>query len=971
MGNTPMSSPIAQASGFLRRPAPPVWFLPLLLALLSPAQAQDPAPAAPAPASPFSPEQLTAFETKIRPLLAENCYSCHGPEKQNNGLRLDSRAAILRGSDYGPVIDPKNAPASRLILAVSHAEGLEPMPKKAAKLPQEAIESLTAWIGQNLPWPEEAAPTPAAENWRRHWAFQPLTAPTLPPVTATDRTYQPMDAFVLARLEKENLPPAPKADRAARIRRASLDLTGLPPTFEQIEAFKNDTGPDAWIRLVDSLLASPHFGERWARRWMDIARYADTKGYVFQEERRYPYAYTYRDWLVNAFNNDVPYDRFLVLQIAADRVPDAEKNPRDLAAMGFLTLGRRFLNSEPDIIDDRLDVVFRGTQALTVGCARCHDHKFDPIPTADYYSLYGVFASSTEPNEKPLIGQPDDSPEFAAFQAEAARKQEAIDAFRRAHPRQPRKPLPYLNLLSPYKVTRPYTQEHRNQLRKLIADLEKFNATNPAAPPRAMVLADKPQPVEPVIFLRGNQGRRGPQVPRRFLKALTPGDQRPAFTQGSGRLEMAQAIASPQNPLTARVWVNRVWTWLMGSPLVDTASDFGVRTPKPEHAALLDQLSSQFVAEGWSTKKLIRSILLSSTWQQSTQVSLEAAARDPENKFYSHQNRRRLDFEALRDSLLAVSGNLDLKTGGRGQEMVTGSGPSRRTLYSLIDRQNLPGLFRTFDFASPDATAPKRFETTVPQQALYMMNSPFILAQAQKLAAAAPSGPDPAAAVRHLYRTILSREPDAAEVELSVACINDLGGQSRQTGSAWQNGWGSWNAETKTTVFTAFPHFQANRWSQSAAIPDEKLGYANLTPNGGHPGQNSSQSPIRRWTAPADAVVDISGTVTLPSDKSEGVTARIVHSRLGLLGTWPVAPAGQAEASLTQVKLLAGDTLDFILDPDATPNSDSFSWVPVIRDPAANLTLAHAAGDFGGPGTPALTAYAQVLLCSNEFLFLD
>ncbi len=918
----------------------------------------------------FTPEQLHHFESKVRPLLAENCFSCHGPQKQNNGLRLDSRAAILRGSDYGLVAEAGNAAGSKLIKAINHAEGVEAMPKKAGKLPPEAIAVLTDWVQQGMPWPEEAAPSAATEDWRKHWAFQPVVMPPVPEVKAVDRVRQPLDAHVLTDLEKAGLTLSPEADRAALVRRAWLDLTGLPPSFEEVQTFIADPSPDAWPRLVDNLLDSPHFGERWARRWMDIARYADTKGYVFQEERRYAYAYTYRDWLIRAFNDDLPYDRFLVLQLAADKAVDWEKQPQDLAAMGFLTLGRRFLNAEPDIIDDRLDVVFRGTQGLTVSCARCHDHKFDPIPTADYYSLYGVFASSSEPKDLPQIGQPDDTPEHRAYQEALAKKKKAAADFRRRFAADSKKPLPYLNLLDPWREKPPFNRKHRDRHREFINDIEKFQVTNPAAPPRAMVMVDKPQPVEPVIFLRGNAGRHGPQVPRRFLKALTPGEDRPAYSQGSGRLEMAQAIASPQNPLTARVWVNRVWTWLMGTPLVDTPSDFGVRTAPPTNAALLDHLAAQFMAEGWSTKKLIRSILLSSTWQQTSLTNPEAAAKDPENRLYWRQNRRRLDFEALRDSLLAVSGNLDRTLGGRGQEMVTTAGPSRRTIYGLVDRQNLPGLFRTFDFASPDTTAPKRFETTVPQQALYMMNSPFIIAQAERLTGETPAA-DPTETIRRLYRTVLSRDPDPDEIQLGLACLQDMAAQPRQTGTAWQNGWGNFDPATLTSTFTPFADFRDNRWAPSGSIPDPTLGYLNLTKDGGHPGNHADRSAIRRWVAPEASVVNITGTVSLPSDKSTGVTAFIFHSRHGLVGTWSVPPAGKTEATLTQVDLQPGDTLDFILDCQGSPDSDSFAWSPVIRDSASNLVLAHAARDFGGPGTSALAAYAQVLLCSNEFLFLD
>ena len=924
----------------------------------------------PLAAADFSPDQLHSFETKVRPLLSEHCYSCHGPQKQNNGLRMDSRAAVLRGSDYGPVAEAGKAAESKLIKAINHAEGVEAMPKKAGKLPPEAIAVLTSWVQEGMPWPEETAPAAAVENWRMHWAFQPVALPAVPDVKAADRVRQPLDAHVLARLEQDGLTLAAEADRATLARRAYLDLMGLPPTFGQVQAFVSDPAPDALLRMVDGLLASPHFGERWARRWMDIARYADTKGYVFQEERRYAYAYTYRDWLISAFNNDLPYDRFLVLQLAADKAVDWEKQPGDLAAMGFLTLGRRFLNAEPDIIDDRLDVVFRGTQGLTVSCARCHDHKFDPIPTADYYSLYGVFASSTEPKDLPQIGRPDDTPELRAFQETIAKKKQEAAAFRGRFGADAKSPLPYLRLLSPWQEKRPFNRKHREKHRGMLGEIEKLQATNPAAPPRAMVMVDKPQAVEPVIFLRGNKDRHGPQVPRRFLKALAPGGERAAFSQGSGRLEMAQAIASPQNPLTARVWVNRVWTYLLGTPLVETPSDFGVRTPPPSNPALLDHLAAQFMADGWSTKKLVRSILLSSTWQQSSLTNPDGMARDPENQLFWRQNRRRLDFEALRDSLLFVSGNLDKTSGGRGQEMVVAAGPSRRTIYGLVDRQNLPGLFRTFDFASPDATAPKRFETTVPQQSLYLMNSPFVIAQAERLTTGPPTGAA-ADSIRQLYRTILSRDPDPDEIQLGLACLQDLGSTGRQTGTAWQNGWGDFDLSAVSTKFTPFTSYHENRWSPSATLPDAQLGYVNLTRDGGHPGNHAGQSAIRRWVASEPGRININGTVSLPSDKSTGITAFIFHSRYGLLGTWPVAPAGKAGTELSQIDLLPGDTLDFIVDFQGSPDSDSFAWSPVIRNATSNLTLADSAKDFGGAGASALAAYAQVLLCSNEFLFLD
>lgn len=920
----------------------------------------------------FSPEQLHQFETAVRPVLAENCYQCHGAEKQQNGLRLDSRQAVLKGGDYGPVVVSGQPEQSKLIHAIQHVEGVEAMPKKGDKLPGATIAVLADWVMQGLPWPEEEAPGKVAPSWRSHWAFQPVVDPPQPAVKDPSQVCEPLDAFVLARLAREELTLSPPAERAILIRRASEGLTGLPPVAAEVKEFENDTSPGAWPKVVDRLLQSPHFGERWARHWMDIARYADTKGYVFQEERRYAYAYTYRDWLIQAFNSDLPYDQFLIRQIAADRITDWEKNPADLAAMGFLTLGRRFLNNQADIIDDRIDVVFRGTQGMTVGCARCHDHKFDPIPTADYYSLYGVFNSSVEPDEKPLLGEPEDTPEYRAYLKNLEVMEAELKAYRRLHPTK-RQPRPFYDLAFPHLERQPFFIRHRDELSRRKTGVEQLKASNPSTPPRAMVMIDRPQPVEPVIFQRGNPGRPGPQVPRRFLEALSPEGDRPNFTKGSGRLELAQDIASPKNPLTARVFVNRVWGWLNGIPLVDTQSDFGVRTPLPDNPELLDHLAAQFMAEGWSTKKLIRHILLSASWRQSSRTNPDGLTKDPENRLHWRQNRRRLDFEAFRDSLLAVSGGLLPDMGGRGGEMITGGAPSRRTIYGLIDRQNLPGIFRTFDLSSPDATAPKRFETTVPQQALFMMNSPFVTAQAGRLAAAAASllTSDPVAVIRQLYLKVLAREPDPDEIQLGLACLKDLQNQPRQTGTAWQNGWGGFDSVASRTNFTLFSVFENDRWSPALQVPTPDFGYVLLTGGGGHPGNDAAHGAIRRWVAAESGKVRIQGQVSLPSGKSGGITASIVHSRLGLLGTWPVSAGGNANAFLDSVDLVPGDILDFILDCAGDPNSDSFQWDPVIAQAPGGQIIAQASRDFGGPGLSALAAYAQVLLCSNEFLYLD
>lgn len=711
---------------------------------------------APAWAAPPSPETVEFFEKRVRPVLAEHCFACHGPKKQKASLRLDSEAALLKGGESGKIVIPGDPDKSLLIRAIRH-EGDTKMPEK--KLPDDMIAALTAWVKMGAPWPKNDKVADDADAWKKHWAFQPVKKAEAPAVK--DRTWpaSPVDFFVLAKLEAKGWKPAPEADRRTLIRRVYFDLLGLPPTPEEVDAFVKDSSPDAYAKLIDKLLASQHFGERWARHWLDVARYADERGYVgVNVDRVYPYAYAYRDWVVRAFNEDLPYDRFLLDQLAADQLVNGA-DTRDLAAMGFLTVGRRFLNNTHDIIDDRIDVVCRGLMGLTVGCARCHDHKYDPIPLKDYYSLYGVFASSDEPEEQPLLVPSPGNPARAAFEVELKKLQDELDKWDRDNA----------------EMKKNRAREFREKRKPLENKIKKLKASHAGAPPHAMVMVDRPKPVNPHVFLRGNPNNPGPEIPRQFLEVLT-GPERQPFAKGSGRLEMARAIASKDNPLTARVMVNRVWLHLFGAGLVRTPSDFGLRSDPPTHPELLDHLATRFVEDAWSTKKLIRAILVSKTYRQSSDnpQSAIAPSADPDNMLLWKMNRRRLDFESMRDSILAVAGRLDPAVSGQSMALLTPPFSRRRTLYGFIDRQNLPGVYRTFDFASPDTHSPYRFTTTVPQQALFLMNSPFLAEQAKALA----SRPEVANGgneerIKQLYRLILCRTPSDAERARALRFIQE------------------------------------------------------------------------------------------------------------------------------------------------------------------------------------------------------
>jgi hypothetical protein len=925
-------------------PGPRTRLAPLLTLLAAATATAAPARGDGPPAPATTPEQADFFERRVRPVLAGSCFGCHGPKAAKAGLRLDSRAAVLAGSDSGPVVTPGDPNGSLLIEAVRRAGALKMPPKTA--LDPEAVADLEAWVRMGLPWPDATgrgvstnATAGDPEPWRRHWAFRPVRDPGPPSVRDRAWARTSVDPFVLGALEAKGLAPSPEADRRTLIRRASFDLLGLPPAPEDVEAFAADPAPDAYERLIDRLLASPHYGERWGRHWLDVARYADTKGYVFFEDANFPWAYTYRDYVVRALNEDMPYDRFLDEQIAADRLPTpggGKGNGRTLAALGFLSLGGRFMNNPHDVIDDRIDVVTRGLMGLTVACARCHDHKFDPVPAEDYYALYGVFASTAEPAVPPLLDDPPDTPRYRAFEAElrareaklaafvdgkraeltasaksraaeyllaahAARGRPSTDEFmliadgndlnptmvvrwrtfldrtRRRHdpvftpwhalaalpesdfaPRasaycsklasEPDLARPVNPLLARALATSPPAsladaarvyagllnaaeadgQEHARRsalngqprpgplpvaayqqlyevfhgpdappdldpnainalallpdrpsqakLQELEKAVETWRATGPGAPPRAMALVDTPSPVTPRVFLRGNPNAPGPAVPRRFLTALSGPGARAEFTEGSGRLELARAIASADNPLTARVLVNRVWMYHFGAPLVATPGDFGLRSDPPTNLDLLDHLAFQFThADGWSLKALHRRVMLSSAYRQSSADRPEARAVDPENTLLWRMNRRRLDFEALRDALLAVSGRLDRTMGGPPVADLAAPASTRRTLYGKIDRLNLPGLYRTFDFPDPSATSPKRDATTVPPQALFLLNHPFTLAAAKALANRADviCWTDLEARVDRLYHLLYGRAPTGEELDLARGFVAD------------------------------------------------------------------------------------------------------------------------------------------------------------------------------------------------------
>lgn len=995
----------------------PRFLLPVGILLVLPASALAQSAKAEESAPPITPAQSAFFETRIRPLLFTNCFSCHGPTLQSGSLRLDSRKALLRGGASGPAVTVGEPGKSALIRAI-HYDGKIKMPPTGKLKPAE-IAALTEWVAMGAPWPEtKAGPTTAPPSTyvitpaqQKFWSFVPVRKPALPKVRNTAWVKSPIDRFILAKIEARGLTPAPPADKRTLLRRVYFDLIGLPPTPAEVAAFLADRAPNAFAKVVDRLLASPHYGERWGRRWLDVARYADSNG--LDENLAFGAAYLYRDYVVAAFNKDKPYDQFVREQIAGDLLPasDAATRNERLTATGFLSLGPKVL-AEPDkpklvmdIVDEQIEVTSKAFLGLTVACARCHNHKFDPIPTKDYYALAGIFKSTrTMENingvariyERPLM-TPALEAQLKEFEARLKTAQEARKtitdradaalktdlaqhaenylhagwelarqpalrsvADRPAHPGDPpriqieaesfargnvirdfetfgkgigvilnqhtpdfaewditvpdagayqielryasaeERPvrlslngkvirenaagqntgsfqpegqrweaqglfdfqagkntlridcesfIPHFDKLlivpaaalrespsapSPRSVeaisaehghlnpaivrrfaerlrTIPdpdaarklltgekdgllalpehpeslYPEPERQEARTAIAAVTAVEKTKPVVP--VTLAVDEGQPENVKIHIRGNTQMLGDEAPRGVLTVLGGDRLPPIDPKHSGRLELAQWLTRPDNPLISRVAVNRIWLGHFGEGIVRTPDNWGLLGDRPDHPELLDWLAATFVEGGWSFKKLHRRILLSNTYQMSCATDPKGMQADPDNRLVWHMNRRRLEAEPFRDAILAVAGKLDTTIGGsllttRDNDYVTNDqsanaaqyGSPRRSLYLPVIRNALFDMFQAFDFGDPSTTHAQRASTTVAPQALYMMNSPFVLEQsrafAENLLVSATTGD--AERLRQSYLRAYGRPPSAAETGRVLAYLN-------------------------------------------------------------------------------------------------------------------------------------------------------------------------------------------------------
>jgi hypothetical protein len=745
---------------------------------------------------------LEFFEKEIRPLLIERCFKCHGEKKAKSGLRLDSRAAIFRGGDTGPAAVPGDPDASLMIQAIRHQNGLKMPPKE--RLTTRQIENLAYWVRSGLAWPERSPNTPASKSrptasfpftqeQRNFWSFQPVKDVTPPKVDDRSWPQSEIDRFILATLEARHLHPAKPADKRSLLRRATFDLTGLPPTPEEIDGFLGDDSPGAFARVVDRLLGSAQYGERWGRHWLDVVRYTDSfdarivtgDGSIMDATE----AYRYRDWVIQAFNQDLPYDQFIIHQIAGDLIPAKEPgavNASGIVATGMLAIGNwgggdadkeKLLT---DIADDQVDVVSRAFLGITMACARCHDHKFDPLLTEDYYALAGIFFSThilADPGPKtngppmlriPLIAKEEVArraqihERIASLEKELLRAKLLEELLDKALGKEP----------AAKSVKNDVSPEKDAKLARFKAELESLEK-NPLPPiPYANGAQEGGCPLSPQagihdvrVHIRGRYDRLGPVVPRRFPIILAGENQKPDI-HGSGRMELAHWIASPANPLTARVMVNRIWQHHFGEGLVRTPGNFGKLGEPPTHPELLDYLARFFVRSGWSVKALHRAIMLSAVYQQSSVPEAETFQADPENRLFGRMNRRRLEAEELRDALLAVAGRLNPAMGGRATRDFN---LPRRSVYLMTIRSDRSSFRELFDAADPTAIADKRTVSTVAPQALFLLNHPFALEETRhlvrRLLRAVPGNDDEK--VIWLYSLLYCRLPTSQEIAMA------------------------------------------------------------------------------------------------------------------------------------------------------------------------------------------------------------
>ena len=946
------------------------------------------------------------FERDIRPIFRAHCFDCHGSQAEvEGGLDLRLVRFLKKGGDSGPAIVPGQPAKSHLLQRVRKGE----MPPQDGHLTPDEIDILHRWIAAGAPTARpEPKTVPAGlgitPEEREFWAFQAIQRPTVLPEMVSSRVRNPIDAFLLARMP-EGLAFAPEADRLTLIKRLYLGLTGLPPSVESLEHWSSISHPQWYEQLIDELLNSPHYGERWARHWLDVAGYADSEGYTNSDAVR-PWAWKYRDWVIGAINQDLPFDEFLIHQLAGDELAGPRQGDltsqqiRLLTATGFLRMAADGTGSGADnpearnkVVADTIRIVTSSLLGISVGCAQCHDHRYDPIPQTDYYALRAVFepaldwqswkqpsgrlvslytqadrelSSKIESEAKQVLDEKNKKQAVYMQQAldkELQKYEEPLrDQLRQAYKtagdkrsdaqKKLLKQHPSVNI-SPG-VLYQYLPKAAEELKGFDKRAAEIRARKPKEEfIRALIEKENHSPVT-YLFHRGDHRQPKQAVEPAGLTVVSPAGQRQKFPSNDPnlkttgrRLAFARWLTSGQHRLVPRVIVNRIWMHHFGQGIVPTPSDFGRLGTKPTHPQLLDWLAHEFVRRQWSLKELHRLILTSTAFRQSSYRNPGQAAIDPSNRFYARKSITRLEAEAVRDRMLAVSGNLDstcfgpplaIKKNDSGQIVVDGD-QKRRSLYIQVRRSQPLGMLQAFDAPVMEVNCEKRPVSTVATQSLILMNGDFTLKQARALAARAE------AEARPIPQELLDRFPALPQ----------------PAASPWSYGYCKLPAaDGPLGPFQPLPHWTGSAWQGGPKLPDPTLGWVTLHANGGHP--DSKHAAIRRWTAPVDGQVVIQGKLHHGSKQGNGVRARVIHRQTENLGTW-TAHHTHVETPVATVQVRRGDTIDLVTDSLGTTTSDSFTWqvrLTLKRDGQADATF-KSQTSFLGPSENRPSLLSQVV----------
>ncbi len=944
------------------------------------------------------------FERDIRPILKEHCFDCHGATNELKG-ELDLRLVrfMVKGGESGSAVTPGMPAESLLLERVQAGE----MPPSGKKMPPEQIAIIEKWIAAG-------ASTARAEpemiddgigitpEERTFWSYQPIQRPAVPKYPAADRVRTPIDSLLLQMMKERKLSFSPDADKLTLLKRLYLDLIGLPPTRDEVDAFMADESPGAYEALIDHLLDSPHYGERWARHWLDVAGYADSEGYTNKDADR-PWAYFYRDYVIRSLNADKPIDQFLQEQLAGDEmVPLPHKNLapdqiEKLTATGFLRMAADGTGSGSNddaarnqTIADTIKIVSTSLLGLSVGCAQCHDHRYDPIPQRDYYALRAVFEPAldwktwrTPPQRKVSLYTDEDRAKAAEVEAEAGKivaeknkkqktyMEEALAKELLKHPVNMRDTLrtayktpagkrsdQQKKLLKQYPSVNisagnlyQYNQKHADELKAFDKRIGEVRAKKPVEQ-FLRTLTEVPNKIpQTFVFHRGEFKQPTKAVAPAGLTIAAPPGRRTAITSNDAtlpttgrRLAYSKWLTNGQHPLVTRVLVNRIWMHHFGRGIVGTPADFGVLGERPTHPRLLDWLASEFVAQGWSLKKLHKLIVTSTVYRQTSVADPAKLAIDGANQLYWKWPVRRLEAEIVRDRILSTSGDLgdkmfgppvNVKADDAGQVLVDGD-ETRRSIYIRVKRTQPVALLKAFDAPVMEVNCEDRPSSTVAPQSLMLMNSEFILRHARKFA-----------------------ERVQAEVKTPIEVDFDLE-RLQGSASAWRFGHGVLDEQAgRVTGFAPLRHWTGSSWQGGEKLPDPKLGYVFLSATGGHP--SLKLAAIRRWVAPRGGTVAITGNLGHPSKNGDGVRGSVVSSRTGVAGQW-IAQTGGIETKVGAITVEKGDTIDFVVDCRSNQTSDSFSWeANVAWNSNQGKTLAaNSKTDFHGPSTDVSLVPAQI-----------